>query len=474
MQFLKTFNFKNGFTLNLDFENGNLYYTVKNGKHQYSFFSKDTLKTVGYYNMLGPRIDIEESENSLTIHSCPTDESGVPIGPVMAHYNFEICGDNALRVRTYFTSTVQLPIHMMSWMDLKLERSKFKFCQGFKPDFSVGVNDITHQVTLSNCALCDDYGYIMLSNAGCTAFAPKSVNATVPYLTGENEVEFCSLKSNVGSKIDFFLNMLTEPYALSSVISFGEGKPVLPTVTEEYFPNSKKASGDKYEITSGRLSCAVYVRRDGASLAKTSLLDYKPTDEICANPMTTLKIKNLKTGEVEAFSSERGWDNVNIWNGKNELKVVFEFPHSLPIRVIITLRAYKKDEITFGLQVINDSADYTVLSASVPSISFVGYEKPNLLIAQASGQLFDNAYEKEVHWNSHYPNGFGCVSPVLGIYEPTKDKSNGLYVAVHSPSAERCDMRCDMFRRGEGSFSFEYPAISICKPYRTNRRLKRA
>ena len=201
MQFLKAFNFKNGFTLRLDYENGNLFYTVRNGKHEYRFFSKDTLKTIGYYNMLGSNVEFEESENALTIHACPTDESNAQIGPVTAHYKLEVCGDNALRVSTYFTSKIQLPIHMMSWMDLKFERSKFNTCQGFKPDLSVGVNDITHQVTLSNGALCDDYGYVMLSNAGCTSFAPKSVNAIVPYLSGDGEVEFCSLKSNVGTKI---------------------------------------------------------------------------------------------------------------------------------------------------------------------------------------------------------------------------------------------------------------------------------
>lgn len=465
MQFLKSFEFKNGFVLNLECENGTLFYAVKKEDHEYRFFSNDTLKTVGIYNMIGSRMELEESEYSLTIHTCPTDENNVPIGPVMAHYHFEICGDNALRVRTFFTSTIQLPVNVMSWMDLKFERNKFNTCQGFDPDFSVGVNNITHQVTLSNGALCDDYGYVMLSHAGCTAFAPKSVNMVVPYLAGDDEVEFCSLKSNVGTKIDFFLNMLNKAYALSSVISFGEGKPVLPTITDEVFAPIAKVNGDKYEITSGRLTCAVYVRKDGASLAKTSLLDFKPTDEPCANPLTTLKIKNLKTGEVENFSSERGWDRVHVWNGKNEIRVVFEYPHSLPIRVIIQLRAFRKDEITFSLQVINDSPDYTVLSASVPSISFVGYEKPHLFIPQASGQIFDDAYEKEVHWNSHYPNGFGCVCPVLGIYEPTKESANGLYVAVHSPSAERCDMRCDMFRRKEGNFSFEYPSTSMGKAY---------
>ena len=465
MQFLKAFRFKNGFTLNLDFEDGSLFYTLTNGEREYRFFSKDTLKTVGYYNMLGYQIELEESENALTIHACPTDASNAPIGPVTAHYHFEICGDNALRVRTYFTSKVQLPIHMMSWMDLKFERSKFNTCQGYAPDFSTDVNGITHQVTLSNGALCDDYGYVMLSEAGCTSFAPKSVNAVVPYLSGEGEVELCSLKSNVGTKIDFFLNMISEAYALSAVLSFGEGKPVLPTAAPAALAPVSKISGDKYEITSGRLTCGIYVRKDGASLAKTSLLSFKPTDEPCVNPMTTLKIKNLKTGKTESFSAEQGWDNVKVWSGKNQLRIVFEFPRSLPIRVIITARAYRRDEISFGLQVINDSPDYTVLSASVPSVTFVGYENPHLFIPQASGQIFDRAYEKGVHWNSHYPNGFGCVSPVLGIYEPTKEASNGLYVAVHSPSAERCDMRCDMFRHGEGSFSFEYPATSMGKAY---------
>ena len=208
MRFLKTFKFKNGFALDLNLENGNLFYILSNGKHEYRFFSKDTLKTVGYYNMLGSNIETEENENSLIIHACPTDENNTSIGPVTVHYCFEMCGDNALRVSTYFTSEIQLPIHMMSWMDLKFERSKFNDFQGFGPDFSVGVNDITHQVTLSNGALCDNYGYVMLSNAGCTAFAPKSVNAVVPYLSGDGEVEFCSLKSNVGTKIDFFLNMI--------------------------------------------------------------------------------------------------------------------------------------------------------------------------------------------------------------------------------------------------------------------------
>ena len=336
MQFLKTFNFKNGFTLSLDFENGNLYYTVKNAEHEYRFFSNDTLKTVGYYNMLGSDIKIEESESTLTIHACPTNEMGEKIGPVTAHYSFEICGDNALRVSTYFTSEIQFPIHIMSWMNLKLERSKFNVFQGFGPDFSVAVNDITHQVTLTNGALCDSYGYVMLSSAGQTSFAPKSVNAIVPYLSGEGEVEFCSLNSNVGTKIDFFLNMINESYPLSSVISFGKGKPVLPTITNEIPAPAEKINGEKYEITSGRLTCAVYVRKDGASLAKTSLLDFKPTNEPSINPMTALKIKNLKTGKVEAFSAECGWDRVNVWSGKNELRVVFEFPRSLPIRVIIS------------------------------------------------------------------------------------------------------------------------------------------
>ena len=252
MQFLKEFKFKNGFKLSLSFENGNLFYTVTNGKQEYRFFSRDTLKTVGYYNMLGSDLEFEENKESLIIHACPANETGEAIGPVTAHYKFEICGENALRVSTYFISKVQLPIHMMSWMDLKFERSKFEACQGFSPDFSVGVNDITHQVTLSNGALCDKDGYVMLSNAGCTSFAPKSVNAVVPYLSGEGEVEFCSLKSNVGTKIDFFLNMISKAYALSSVISFGEGKPKLPTLNcVELVPNSK-ISGKKYEITSGR------------------------------------------------------------------------------------------------------------------------------------------------------------------------------------------------------------------------------
>jgi hypothetical protein len=104
MQFLKSFKFKNGFTLNLNLENGNLFYMLSNGKHEYRFFSKDTLKTVGYYNMLGSNIQTDENENSLTIHACPTDENNTSIGPVIVHYCFEICGDNALRVSTYFTS----------------------------------------------------------------------------------------------------------------------------------------------------------------------------------------------------------------------------------------------------------------------------------------------------------------------------------------------------------------------------------
>ena len=69
MRFLKTFKFKNGFTLNLNLENGNLFYILSNGKHEYRFFSKDTLKTVGYYNMIGSNIETEENENSLIIHA---------------------------------------------------------------------------------------------------------------------------------------------------------------------------------------------------------------------------------------------------------------------------------------------------------------------------------------------------------------------------------------------------------------------
>ena len=69
MQFLKEFKFKNGFTLSLNFENGSLYYTVSNGGREYKFFSRDTLKTVGYYNMLCSDMELESGENYLIIHS---------------------------------------------------------------------------------------------------------------------------------------------------------------------------------------------------------------------------------------------------------------------------------------------------------------------------------------------------------------------------------------------------------------------
>jgi hypothetical protein len=112
MQFLKEFKFKNGFKLSLSFENGSLFYILTNGKQEYRFFSHDTLKTVGYYNILGSALEFEENKESLIIHACPANETGEAIGPVTAHYKFEICGENALRVSTYFISKVQLPIHI--------------------------------------------------------------------------------------------------------------------------------------------------------------------------------------------------------------------------------------------------------------------------------------------------------------------------------------------------------------------------
>lgn len=466
MRKLKTFSFAAGWQMTLSEEEGRIDINMTNGVRQLVCRTADGFELAWpqeehTFRMIGSRVQTEETENSLTLHTCPVDsQTGAPLTCVTAHYRFEVAGSNALRVTFWLSCRTPLPLHSLSWMALQMEADCFDTCHGFNPDWQTRTAVLSHPVHFGSTALSGEQGYVMLSSCGEARYMPRfeadGVCALVP-MPGHIFNEHTAILKNLDA------SLLDEAHALSALISFGEETPCLPQTDEAVSPLLPLCRGECHTLTSGRLTMAVYARQDGVSMANLSLDTLDALPERAGAPLASLQVRELATGRTLGFTAEFGWDRVSVQSGKREMRIVLAGPQGLPISICIYGRAKAPDTIAWTMQVINDSPDHSVLSAAWPGVGFSG-GNPVFFKPVGSGCIEPEPYLREERWRGSWPSGFYSVSPVIGIYDPQKKHSSGLYIALHFPQAERSDMVCSFFRGGHGYASFDYPAQRLGQP----------
>ena len=505
MDIRKQFNFASGWSLCVECVQHGLMFTIAKGEKQIRLFTRDTLKirdlrplpedaadvpspsdlphtreasttlTRPHLNLdpygergmstvlLGARIGVEEDENGITLHSCPsTMDDNVPVAALMAHYRIEKAGENAVRVSTYMGYRGTLTANSFSWMSLRIDKDDFDTCYGYDPDYKMPVDQISHGTHFGSMALSGRKGWIMLTDCGEVTWTP-AVNLATDGLFDE-QTSLCSLSVRPGSLHEQELTVRNECRPFSAVIAFGEGVPKQPELNECPSAPVPPIQGTRYELRSGRLTAAVCIREKGASILGISLDDFSAREDAALLPLARLLIKDLDTGTLIPVSSEQDWERVRVHQANDRLCIYLEGPHGLPLSVAVEALACRKDAIEWRTTVLNSSPNHTVLSATYPGISFAGGENIAFFKPVHSGQVEYNAYAREESWQAMYPTGFNGVCPVLGVYNSEKKQSNGLYVSVHSPAAARFDMSAGFFRRGQGYFCFDYPAENMSRP----------
>ena len=117
--------------------------------------------------LLGGRIGVEETEDSLLLHACPVDEAtNAPVPALMAHYRFEKAGENALRVTTWFAGDRPVMAHHLNWLHLELPRGEGRECVGLEPEYRFAPQEIDHEVRFESLALRGERGYLLMTDSG--------------------------------------------------------------------------------------------------------------------------------------------------------------------------------------------------------------------------------------------------------------------------------------------------------------------
>ena len=504
MRNLKSFSFANGWNLDVSEHGGMLFFKAFKGEKQYAFFANDQFGYVDAYNgkkfespadavwtegkvskngsmfrLIGTRLQMEKAENELTIHTVPTDvQSGGPLARFTAHYRLALAGDNAVRITTWFSCREPLLATHFSWMSFQFDRSKFDTVHAFDPEYTMAVGEMTHGTHYGSAALADGDNYILLCDSGEVNYMPDSGNFFVSAdrfwknfniadgkdIFPDYEGPLCMLCPRPGRVRAMDISRLDEAHALSTVLAFGEGKPQLPQLKEMNAVKPAAPAGERYTLTSGRLTTAVYARPYGVSAANISLDTFGPAEEKAPFPVLAMTVKDIESGMLTTYTSEHGWDKVTVKAGKRELRIDLEKPQGLPIRVSITGRAKEPDTIAWNMRVINDSPNHSVTTAYWPGIGFSG-GNPVFFKPSHAGIIEQDPYQRQERWSCRYPSGFDGVCPVLGVYDPAKKTGSGLYIAIHAPHAARVDINAAFFRNHTGYASFEYPAENLGLPY---------
>ncbi len=416
-----------------------------------------TVITTGM-RLLGGRVSAWEEGETLELHACPTSSEGLPLAGVMAHYRVEPAGENALRFTTWFGSHDPVNVTSLSWMALRMDKSQVKRCCGLDPKKAFDRDELSHPVRFGSAAVTFEGGYAMLSHCGEVDWIPNIG-------TYEGRTTQCILGVRSGRLAGQDIRTFDAAHPLSAVLSFGEGEPRLPQVGEACLPACAVPQGETYTLRSGLLTAAVRVRDQGVSLLGVRLDDFSPDETASLLPLTTLELLDLQENRSLLLDSENGWERVRIRAGEKRLSVYLEKPRGIDLAVSLEARSAGEDTIEWRTQVLNNSARYSVLRASYPPVCFAGGGDVTLFKSLHSGALTKHAYAREERWTARYPSGFSGTMPVFGVYDPARGEHNGLYAAIHAPAAAQAIERCAFFRRGQGYFSYDYPAEQMGRPY---------
>ena len=409
--------------------------------------------------LLGGRIGVEETEDSLLLHACPVDEAtNAPIPALMAHYRFEKAGENALRVTTWFAGDRPVMAHHLDWLRLELLRGEVRECVGLDPEYRFAPQAIGHEVRFENLALRGERGYLLMTDSGGALYRAQAES--------ETGAEACSLLAAgcAGTAVQGDLTLIDRAHPLSAVIAFGECEPVSPAYQPLRLPEAEPVRGRVYTLVSGALRMSVAVREDGASILPVSLDDASSAPKWTRFPLARVLVRDLTSGETLALTAERGWARVTARSSEKRLSLYLERPRGIDLCLSVEGRAVDGDAIEWRTRVLNQSERYTVLSVTYPGVNFEGGGPVSLFTPSDSGRVIENAYSVEASFAGTYPSGFEGVAPVLGVYGARNGGMNGLYAAVHDRSGARKELSCALTRGGHGSMGFEYPAECLGRP----------
>nr|AIF26903.1 hypothetical protein [uncultured bacterium fosmid pJB148G3] len=333
--------------------------------------------------------------------------------------------------------------------------------------------EVSHEIGFESIALSGENGYVMLTDCGGARYLPTAdtLFTSYKYISNPDNPK-CLLSA--GNQRDIQLGgqanltdlaLFDEAHPLSAVIAFGEGEPRKPVLLPMQKTSMPTIAGDVYTLTSGCLRMGIRKRNNGVSMLGISMRDMQCVDSYAHLPLAQIVIKNLKTGIVSAYNTERGWDTVKVHADAKRVNLYFDRIQGIDIALSVEGCAVEGNAIQWRTKVLNKTSDYTVLSATYPGINLVGGENVRLFIPSASGRVLKDAYRQESRFHGYYPSGFEGVCPVLGLYQSNVSEHNGLYVAVHDASAARKEVACALFRNETGYFYFDYPAENLGRAY---------
>ena len=434
---------------------------------------------------------IDELENAVELHTCPIDETTkAPLPALMVHYRFEPAtvlnaassasnnaagssARSAVRITAWFSHRGPLVAHNLSWLHLTPADCRFRSFRGFLPEMTGDLSDLKHALRFPMLALKGEQGWAGLCECGEAAWTPlypyyqaspghQSGSADSDKVVCTDEMKYegiFSAQASNSAKTD--VSMYTEAHPLTAALVFGNGDVSFPTMPPRSFPKTLDIEGEMHTLKSGALTAAVMLRKEGVSILPINLSDLSVDRQPAMVSLVRLLLKHLPTGELLLADAERGWTRTSITHTGNSICIYLEGPEGIPdIAVKVEARAAELDRIEWRTHILNTNPEYTVLYASYPGTNFSG-ANPTAFLPEESGVIVNNVYSRAYRFHGPYPNGFNGTMAFFGLYDPEREKQNGLYVGYHDAGGSRKDFSFTCTTSGAGAIDAAFGAINI-------------
>lgn len=420
----------------------------------------------GRYWLFHAGTKIVTDKGGLSLHTCAVDAgTGAPVPALMAHYRFETEGTQ-LHIRTAFSCAAPWICHDLRWMCWSVQGDGFRQIYGFGPDCVLSA--ATHPLRFRSIALAADNEWIALTDCGEALWMPETEETMTPEWIASaggacsGGAPYGTLTPLGGVCPEMDLSLAGEWDPLRATLVFGEGTPSLQAPRKAAAVAPRIPQGRIERIKSGELEAAVAVRQDGVSLMGVSLARGSADETASLLPLTRLRVRKAQSGEMDTFTSEKGWERVRVANYESGLRIWLDRPYGIPdLGVMVEARACAEERIEWRVRVLNANPAYSVISATYPGTCFSG-RNATVFEPSHSGSLVKHAFERGYCASGAYPSGFQFTMPVFGAYDEAY--GTGLYVAVHDGQAMRKQMRVQCFPSGRGLFEFDFPAVHMGVP----------
>lgn len=179
--------------------------------------------------------------------------------------------------------------------------------------------------------------------------------------------------------------------------------------------------GEYYKVESGCIQTTIVRTCGGVWVSKEGA---QP------QPLCYLLLSDTKYNRKIQLDSANGWDNVNIKQKKNFLRISLNNPENGKITGIsIVLEAEVEPEfnrISWQVKVINRTERYSVVNASYPQMIVTGFDTAYGTIG--SGALMRNFNATHSVFGAKYPLGGKTSNAFTALYH---EDGNGIYMGIH-------------------------------------------